>query len=106
MRNQPLTTTTPTLQELLAQQREITRQIALLELPPLVTLTDALNKPQVQALLPILKANIDALTGHRKEQLGNLISVLEYVPSMLMSERQSREALANPVEPQPEGTEA
>src|SRR5690606_15635490 len=95
--------TEKTIAELLVEielaQLEIDRQ----QLAPLQAIIDAFNKPTIATALQTCRDNRDHLAGERRQQVQNLIAVLEASPAYLSQQAAAIDARVNPpAEPEPE----
>ena len=78
--------------EIQTAQLEIERR----QLEPLQAVVDAFNKPTVAAALQAAKDNLMKMTGERRQQAQNLITVLENSPEFLRQQIDAINARVNP----------
>lgn len=89
--------------EITAAQLEIDRK----QLVPLQAVIDAFNKPTIVAALAACRDNLDLLTGERRQQVQNLITVLANSPTYLAQQAAAIDARVNPpAAPEPEAPAA
>ena len=88
--------TEKTIAELLVEielaQLEIDRQ----QLAPLQAIIDAFNKPTIANALQTCRDQLENLTGERRQQVQNLITVLEASPAYLAGQAAAIDARVNP----------
>lgn len=89
--------TEPTLDELLASRATLNRQIAALELGPIKEAQAELTKTSTGNTLSKLRAIVSALPNSpARDQIQNVVTVLEKVPEYLGQVLPELEALATP----------
>lgn len=89
----------PTLADLVAQREALERQIEAAEIAPLRAIGEALAKPAVPKALEVLQAQVESLSGERRKQAENLITVLTHCPAFLTAQLaaiEERKAAAEP----------
>ncbi len=99
-----MTTSTPTIPELVAQRDELNRQIAAQQIPLVNDALTLLTKAAVKTLISDVQAAAEKLAagGVAAAQLGHVLTVLQNVPQTLTSEIARLEGEAAPPPSSPE----